>query len=196
MQNAAKLPVDGAKGFTYKDYSQWDDSRRWEIIDGIAYNMTPAPSTKHQQISAELMRQLTNFFLDKKCSVFAAPFDVRLPENDEPDNLVKTVVQPDISIICDKTKLDDKGCRGAPDLIIEIVSPFSAQKDLKEKFFLYELHGVREYWVVEPVDKILMQYILENNTRTYGRSIIFSHEDTIRPSIFKDLEIDLGLVFR
>jgi Uma2 family endonuclease len=195
MQTAAKLPdLEDMRGFTYGDYLQWDDNRRWEIIAGVVYNMTPAPSRKHQEILTELIRQLSNFLLAKKCKVYAAPFDVRLPENEEDDDKIKTVVQPDISGICDKSKLDDRGCRGAPDLIIEIVSPFTARKDLKEKLFLYERHGVKEYWIVEPVDRILMQYKLEDNR--YGRPVIFSDEDKIRPAVFQDLEIDLGLVFK
>jgi Uma2 family endonuclease len=90
--------------------------------------------------------------------------------------------------------LDERGCRGAPDLVVEIVSPFTARKDLKEKLFLYERHGVKEYWIVEPADKILMQYKLEDNR--YGRAVIFSDEDKIRPHVFQDLEIDLALVFK
>lgn len=174
---------------------QWEDDQRWELIEGVAYNMTPAPSPRHQEISAELMRQLTNFFLDKQCKVYAAPFDVRFPENKEADENIKTVVQPDISVVCDLKKVDEKGCRGAPDLIIEIISPFTARKDLKEKLFLYERGGVKEYWIVEPVDRVLMQYKLENNIKRYGRAVIFSDEDKIPAAIFPDLEIDLSLVF-
>jgi Uma2 family endonuclease len=196
MPDTAESFVEKNRGFTYKDYIQWEDDQRWELIDGVAYNMTPAPSPRHQEISAELMRQLTNFFLDKQCKVYAAPFDVRFPENKEADENIKTVVQPDISVVCDLKKVDKKGCRGAPDLIIEIISPFTARKDLKEKLFLYERAGVKEYWIVEPVDRILMQYKLENNIRRYGRAVIFSDEDKITAAIFPDLEIDLSLVFK
>jgi Uma2 family endonuclease len=193
MTLASAVPLENNKGFTYKDYLQWDDDRRWELIDGIAFNMTPAPSRKHQQVSMELAVQIANFLKGKQCEVYAAPFDVRLPEKDEPDDEIKTVVQPDISVICDKTKLDDRGCRGAPDLIIEIVSPFTARKDLKDKMFLYERCGVKEYWIVHPEEKILMRYKLENNR--YGRAEIFSQEDTLRTVLLEGLEIELAAVF-
>ena len=115
--------------FTYGDYLKWDDSERWELIDGIAYNMTPAPSRFHQQVSIELCFQLVNHLRDTTCKVYAAPFDVRLLEADEADESVTTVVQPDISVICDPSKLDDRGCKGSPDLIVEILSPATARKD-------------------------------------------------------------------
>jgi Uma2 family endonuclease len=184
------------KGFTYRDYVQWDDNQRWELIDGTAFNMIPAPSRKHQKISAELMRQLSNFLIDKNCEMYAAPFDVKLPEHEEPDNEIKTVVQPDISVICEKEKLDDKGCRGAPDLIIEIVSPLTARKDMKDKLFLYERHGVKEYWVVHPEEKILMQHKREKNTNRYGRASIFSDDESVHTDILPGLTIDLALVFK
>jgi Uma2 family endonuclease len=193
MTLASAVPLENNKGFTYKDYLQWDDDRRWELIDGAVFNMTPAPSRKHQKISMELAWQLRTFLKDNSCEVYAAPFDVRLPEKDEPDDEIKTVVQPDISVICDKTKLDDRGCRGAPDLIIEIVSPFTARKDLKDKMFLYERCGVKEYWIVHPEEKILMRYKLENNR--YGRAEIFSEEDTLRTVLLEGLEIELDAVF-
>jgi len=193
MTLASAVLLENNKGFTYNDYLQWDDGQRWELIEGIAFSMTPAPSRKHQQVSMELARQIANFLKGKQCEVYSSPFDVRLPAKNEPDNEVKTVVQPDISVICDKTKLDDRGCRGAPDLIIEIVSPFTARKDLKDKMFLYERSGVKEYWIVHPEEKILMRYKLENNR--YGRAEIFSQEDTLRTLLLEGLEIDLAAVF-
>lgn len=193
MTSASAVPLENNKGFTYKDYLQWDDDQRWELIEGVAFNMTPAPSRKHQQVSMELARQISNFLKGKQCEVYASPFDVRLPEKGEPDDEIKTVVQPDISVICDKIKLDNRGCRGAPDLIIEIVSPFTARKDLKDKMFLYERYGVKEYWIVHPEEKILMRYKLENNR--YGRAEIFSDEDTLGTGLLEGLEIDLAAVF-
>ena len=106
--------------FTYGDYLQWDDGERWELIDGVPYNMSPAPNRRHQEISGELHRQLATYLLDMPCNVYASPFDVRLPESDEAENDISTVLQPDISVICDSHKLDDAGCIGAPDLIVEI----------------------------------------------------------------------------
>jgi Uma2 family endonuclease len=179
---SSAIPVEDNKNFTYEDYVQWGEDHRWELIDGTVFNMSPSPSRKHQKISMELAWQLRTFLKDKSCEVYAAPFDVRLPEHDEPDDEIKTVVQPDISVICDREKLDDKGCRGAPDLIIEIVSPFTARRDMKDKLFLYEHHGVKEYWIVHPEEKIIMQYKLEKNNRC-GRAAIFTDEDTILTDI-------------
>ena len=115
--------------FTYKDYLTWNDNEGWELIDGVAYSMAPSPSVNHQRVAMELGRQFANFLSDKPCEVFSAPFDVRLPETNEDDEDSKNVVQPDIVVICDSSKLDEKGCKGVPDLTIEIVSPASASID-------------------------------------------------------------------
>ncbi|MDD5392041.1 MAG: Uma2 family endonuclease [Thiothrix sp.] len=152
--------------FTYADYCKWSEDERWELIDGVAYAMA-APSTTHQRVISELVRQIGNFLVGKPCEVFPAPFDVRLAATDATDDQTNNVVQPDISIICDKNKLDDKGCKGAPDWIIEVLSPSTASKDLIHKLRLYERHGVREYWVVHPVDRVVMMWTLCTDGR-YG----------------------------
>ena len=126
--------------------------------------------------------------------MFLAPYDVRLPVADESDEQVDTVVQPDLSVICDKKKLDDAGCRGAPDQIIEILSPSTASKDLKVKFERYERAGVREYWVVEPEGKTLQIFTLGDDGR-YGRPQVYVDGDMARVGIFPDLEIDLSAAF-
>jgi len=162
--NPAPKPRQG--GFTYADYCQWPEDQRWELIDGEAWAMAPAPTRSHQSVSGELLRQIANFLLDKPGKVYSAPFDVRLPEPGEADDETATVVQPDIVVICDETKLDDKGCRGAPDWIIEILSPSTASRDHVKKKALYERHGVREYWLVHPTDHILTRYRLENGVFT------------------------------
>jgi len=180
--------------FTYGDYLRWDDGERWELIDGIAYNMTPAPSRFHQGVSRELLLQLGNYLRNSACEVYAAPFDVRLPEGDEADDAVRTVVQPDISVVCDRSKLDDKGCKGCPDLIVEILSPATARKDLKEKFLRYERAGVKEYWIVDPSGKTVTVFRLTDVGR-YGRPDVYGEEERIRVGIFEDLEIDLQPVF-
>ena len=143
------------KEFTYKDYLSWTDDERWEIIDGSPYSMSPAPSRKHQAISRELERQIANFLLNKSCEVFDAPFDVRLSEEGESNEETSTIVQPDIIVVCDENKLDDNGCIGAPDIVIEIISPATAVKDKKIKFSLYERRGVKEYRLVEPADNTI-----------------------------------------
>lgn len=147
-------------GFSYGDYLTWPNDQRWELIDGVAYDMSPAPTFDHQDWVGQLYRQISNYLDDKPCRVVLAPFDVRLPKLDEADDRVETVVQPDISIICDPNKLDKAGCRGAPDWIIEVLSPGTAAKDQIIKKALYERHGVREFWLVHPVDHILTRYTL------------------------------------
>ncbi|MGB9762689.1 MAG: Uma2 family endonuclease, partial [Minisyncoccia bacterium] len=127
--------------------------------------------------------------------LYVAPFSVKFPAGDEKsDKEIKTVVEPDIVVICDESKLDDKGCKGAPDLIVEITSPSTGRKDKIEKFNLYERHGVKEYWIVEPDLKILSVFTLQENNR-YGRPEVYTDEDEIKVSIFEDLVIDLKNVF-
>jgi Uma2 family endonuclease len=126
------------QAWTYADYCSWPDDERCELIDGVAYAMSPAPSRQYQELSGELFRQFANHLKGKPCKVYDAPFDLRLSEqNAASDNYVTTVVQPDILVVCDSSKLDDRGCNGAPDLIVEILSPATAARDLKEKFDLY-----------------------------------------------------------
>ena len=182
--------------FSYKDYLSWDeDNERWELIDGIAYDMSPAPTRRHQGISRNISRLLSNYLEEKECSIYAAPFDVRLPVGFQTDNEINTVVQPDISVFCDEDKLDDKGAVGAPDLIIEILSPSTAVKDLREKFFLYEKVGVKEYWIVDPANETLTVYIL-NEKGKYPRGKVYAGEDIVKVRIFKDLEIKMEEVFK
>jgi Uma2 family endonuclease len=181
--------------YTYHDYLQWPENERWELIEGIAYDMSPAPSPKHQEILGELYRQISNYLLDKTCKVYMAPFDVRLPEVDEKEKEIKTVLQPDISIICDPAKIDEKGCLGSPDLVMEIVSPATVQKDMKEKFFTYERFGIKEYWIIHPVDQILMVFKRLLNGK-YGRPEIYSPEDKVKVGILPDLTSDLAMVFK
>lgn len=185
---------EAQKLFTYRDYSQWDEGR-YELINGVMYDMTPAPSRIHQEVSIQLLRQLLNR-LDRQapCKVYVAPFDVRLPDADEVDDKIRTVVQPDLAVICDVSKLDDRGCRGAPDWIIEIVSPFTASQDYIRKLALYEKYGVREYWIVHPTDRIVMVYTMANDGR-YGRAKIYSAEDRVEAAVIEGLVIDLGEVF-
>ena len=144
--------------FTYRNYRTWPDDERWELIGGHAWAMSPAPLRSHQKLSVWLSRQIGNFLEGKPCEVYAAPFDVLFPEGDEADDDIETVVQPDIVVICDKSKLTREGARGAPDLVVEILSPSTSKKDQREKFELYQRHGVREYWVVDPAGEWLCVY--------------------------------------
>jgi len=148
--------------YNYGQYLDWPDEPRYELIDGVAYAMSPAPTRTHQRFIVELLRQIADALEDSPCEVNIAPFDVRLPENDEADDEITTVVQPDILVVCDPDKLDDRGCKGAPDWVIEVISAGSAAHDRIRKLALYEHHRVREYWIVHPIDRILSIYELQD----------------------------------
>jgi len=181
-------------GFCYGDYLKWPVNERWELINGEAYNLAPSPSRRHQEISMAVSNYFFNCLKGSECRVYAAPFDVRLPEGDEEEEDIKTVVQPDIVIVCDQSKLDEKGCRGAPDLVIEIVSPSTAALDYKEKLALYEKSGVKEYWIIHPADQIVMVYTLQDGCQ-YGKPAVYTAEDQVVPSIFSNLSIKLADIF-
>lgn len=161
------LPQRKNEHYTYTDYCAWDDGKRWELIDGVAFEMQSAPSTLHQEVLIELAYQLKVFLKGKPCRLFPAPFDVRLNADDGDD----TVVQPDLAVICDDSKIDEKGCKGAPDFIIEIISPSSARHDRWTKYNLYRNTGVKEYWIVDPTAKTVTVNILGGDgyiEKTYG----------------------------
>ena len=156
--------------FTYKDYCSWPEDERWELIDGEAYDMSPAPSRKHQKISGILYSKIYDFLKGNNCEIYAAPFDVFLPNYiDQDTDDIFNVVQPDLSVICNPIKLIDKGCYGAPDLIIEILSPSTSKKDLNEKFQLYEKHGVQEYWIIDPGNKYIQVFHLQSEGKNSGK---------------------------
>ena len=179
---------------TYADYIGWSDDARYELIDGIAYAMSPAPTRRHQEVVGEMYRQIANTLKGSPCQPYIAPFDVRLPNANEADSDIDTVVQPDISVICDKSKLDDRGCRGAPDWVIEVLSPTTASHDQIVKRALYERVGVREYWLVHPIDRIVTIYVLENGS--YGKpamqELIGTSTSVILPAVTIDWALDKG----
>lgn len=155
------LDTDGR--FTYRHYRSWPDDERWELIDGVAYAMSPAPGAAHQKVVLEIALLLREFLRGKRCRVFIAPFDVILPEGDETDDEAETVVQPDALVYCDPAKFDERRGRGAPDLAVEVLSPSTSKKDQHEKFERYRRAGVREYWVVDPRGKWLCVYRLTSD---------------------------------
>ncbi|HHY27810.1 MAG TPA: Uma2 family endonuclease [Desulfitobacterium dehalogenans] len=175
--------------FTYVDYLTWPEDTPVELIEGIPYAMT-APTRIHQEIVGEVFRQIANYLLEKPCKVYTAPFDVRLIQVKAKDDDIMNVVQPDITIICDREKLDDKGCLGSPDVIMEVVSPSSVAKDYIKKLNLYEKHSVQEYWLIHPVDKIVMVYRLENAGK-YARPTAYPFEEKVPVGVFEDLSISL-----
>jgi len=164
------LSAPTERRFSYGDYRRWPDDERWELIDGRPFNMSPAPTRGHQQLVLEIGRQLANQLDNAECEVYVAPFDVRLPEANDTDDEIENVVQPDVVVVCDPGKLDDAGCRGAPDWIVEVLSPRTAAKDQTAKLRLYEHHGVREYWLVHPTDRVLTIYRLDGGA--FGRPLV------------------------
>jgi len=187
--------LKGQERFTYADYLTWPDEERWELIDGVPYSMSPAPNRMHQKVSAVLFNQIFNHLKGKTCEAYSAPFDVRLPETPKvSDEQIETVVQPDIVVICNPEKLDDRGCKGAPDLVIEILSPSTAEHDLKDKFYLYQRVGVLEYWIANQTDRTLMIFKL-NAAGEYGRPEMYGSRDMVAVPLLGDLEIDLAEVF-
>ncbi len=181
--------------FTWQDYLQLSDDEHYELIYGDFYAMSPAPIRLHQEISGELSRQIGNHLLNHPCSVYTAPFDVRLPARNEDADTTTTIVQPDISIICDPKKLDKQGCVGSPDFIAEIISPSTAAHDNITKTALYEDFGVREYWIIHPVDHLVTVRTLGNNN-CFAPPEIHDGKGCLALAILPDLSIDLDLLFR
>jgi Uma2 family endonuclease len=194
MAGATQKKKNNKNNYSYADYLKFNDDKRYEIIDGELYDMGPAPGTTHQSISIELATILHTFFKDKPCQVFAAPFDVRLYRKSKKDKDITRVVQPDISVICDEKKIDDRGCLGAPDFIIEIISPTSASHDHILKRRLYEGNGVREYWLVDPTNRIITVYS-QNKTNKFKESEVYASDAKLKSSAFPDLTIDFTKVF-
>ena len=163
----------------YADYMQWTNNN-YELIDGEAYFMSPAPNIEHQEVVGEIFRQIANALAGKKCRAFIAPIDVRLAQlQDEADEQIDTVVQPDVLVVCDEDKLDRRGVRGAPDWVLEVLSPATASHDQIRKRDLYERHGVREYWLVHPTDRVLTIYLLEGKEFVKPRIVELAGETVI-----------------
>lgn len=187
------MPLPQEKHYTYADYMTWDEQEHIELIEGAPVMMSP-PSRAHQEISGELFRQIANYLEGKKCRVYAAPFAVRLFEKPNDDaSSVDTVVEPDLSVVCDRDKLDAKGCKGAPDLVIEILSPSSVRNDRLTKFNLYQRAGVREYWIVNPSEKSVQVFILEGGH--YTAAALGSESDVLKVNVLDGCYIDLSRVF-
>jgi Uma2 family endonuclease len=170
VSEAAEPAYQETKRFTYADYAKWETDERFELIDGYPVKMS-APAATHQRILRKLSTRIDNFLNGKTCELFVAPFDVCLFGLGEKD---KTVVQPDLLVICDDSKIDEKYCNGAPDLVIEILSPSNRSHDILVKFNLYLGAGVKEYWVVDPEDKTLSVHIMSDgqyNTSVYDSSV-------------------------
>ncbi len=189
------LPAKKTDGFyTYADYLTWDDDKRREIIEGKVYAMVPAPSRSHQDIAGQIYRLLSDFLENRECEVYIAPFDVILSDAKDKDS--KNIVQPDVFVICDEEKSSEKGFFGAPDICIEVISPSTGARDMKEKLNLYEKFGVKEYWLVHPEVRTVTIYKLEESGHQYGRPDVFVEEDIFEDKLLKGLKIDLSKVFK
>jgi Uma2 family endonuclease len=191
-----KVNIDLNKRYSFADYLTWIDDKRRELFDGFVSLMTPAPSRMHQRISGAIYGQFWNQLRAHSCEIYHAPFDVRFPsiKGEKSDDKIFTVVQPDICVVCDNLKLDERGCLGAPDLIVEIISLSTVKKDIDEKYKLYEENGVKEYWIVQPNDITLTVFFLENGK--YHHKGLYTKGAKVPVLIFDGkLEIDLDDVF-
>lgn len=184
--------LDLSKTYSYADYLTWKFQERIELFKGKIHAMSPAPASRHQRISSKIGYEFQKFLEYKSCSVYYAPFDVRL-EQTKNDKKVFTVVQPDISIICDESKIDEKGCVGAPDVVVEILSPGNSTKEMKNKFDLYQEAGVLEYLIVQPADNTILQYQLIDGRYVNYRPLTI--EDTLKSTVLTGFEVPLKKVF-
>lgn len=185
--------LDLNKTYSYADYLLWKVQEKIELFKGKILAMSPASARNHQKIAGNIHGILFPFFRNRKCELYTAPFDVRIPKKGTKDEEILTVVQPDLCVICDPEKLDDRGCIGAPDLVIEILSPGNSKKEMDIKFTLYEESGVLEYWIVHPTEKAVWVYVLEN-----GRYIThkpFVEGEDLVSRVFPDLKINTSDIF-
>jgi len=189
--------LDPDSKYTYTDYLTWEFDEAVELIKGKILKISPAPRTRHQRISFYLSGKFFNYFNLDSCDVFSAPFDVRLFDKTKSEKARKeihTVVQTDLSVICDQNKIDEYGCIGAPDLIVEILSPGNSTKEMRTKFNLYEESGVREYWVADPEHQTIHLFYADEQDK-YQLSKIYLYEDVLQSVIFPELKINLKGVF-
>lgn len=181
------------EGLTYADYLAMGDEVRCEVIDGQVYNMSPAPTPKHQAVQRELLTEFSLFLRGKTCRVFGSPIDVCFSEESNDINKIKEWVEPDIVIVCDRSKIHEKRIVGVPDLIVEILSPSTSRKDKRVKFQRYEREGVQEYWIVDPSNETVDGYVL--NETVYKHVGTFFRDDQIPVTIFDGFSIPLSQVF-
>ena len=184
------LPQRDTIHHTYADYLTWPENVRYEIIDGIAYLMAPAPARVHQEFVGDLYHQVRTALDGAPCRAYIAPFDVRLPRADEDDARVDTVVQPDLLVVCDPAKLDERGMRGAPNWVVEVLSPATAAHDQTVKLAAYERAGVPEVWLVHPTDRTVTIYRLDG--AAYGRATIRELTGELAVTALPMIRIDWG----
>jgi Uma2 family endonuclease len=191
--------LDLTGSYSYADYLTWQFADAVELIKGKIQLMSPAPNVKHQRLSWQLSGALFNYFSHKSCSAFSAPFDVRLYDRKKSllaNKDITTVVQPDICVICDSSKLDEQGCNGAPDWIIEILSKGNSKKEVNTKHALYAESGVKEYWLVYPYEEVIQQFVLQGDETAYQLINSYADDDRAISFVFPDLAIDLTTLFK
>ncbi len=189
--------LDPKQHYNYGDYLLWHFKERVELLKGRLFPMA-APNVQHQRVSSYLHTSIGIYFSKKNCDLFSAPFDVRLPlpKHKMKGNKIDTVVQPDLCVVCDQSKLDKQGCVGAPDLVVEILSPGNSRLEMKDKFELYQEAGVLEYWVVDPEHRVAHVYILDETTHKFiGILPTFTDKDILTSNVFKGLGIPLEEIF-
>ena len=186
--------IDLSLTYSYANYLTWLFDDRVELIKGKVFKMSPAPSPLHQEISASISSALYSYLKDKPCKIYYAPFDVRFPKESKADKDIYTVLQPDICVICDPGKIDGRGCIGAPDIVIEILSPGNNQKELLNKYSIYEEYRVKEYWLVSPGYKTLLKYTLDMEGK-YQPSKLFTLSEKVYSEVLPGFELDLDAVF-
>jgi Uma2 family endonuclease len=186
--------IDLSLTYSYAHYLNWVFDDRVELIKGKIFKMSPAPSPLHQEVSVKISSELYNYLKDKPCKIYYAPFDVRFTKESIADNDIYTVLQPDICVICDPEKIDSKGCIGAPDIVIEILSLGNNKVELLHKYGIYEEFGVKEYWLVSPGDKTVLKYTLDVKGE-YQPSKLFTLSEKVYSEVLPGFELDLDGVF-
>lgn len=187
--------IDLSKTYSYADYLRWEFDERLEVIKGKIFPMSPAPSSNHQQIAWVVQGELYGYLKNKPCKAFSAPFDVRLPRRSKEDTEIFTILQPDICVVCDLSKIDARGCLGAPSIVVEILSPGNNKKELKNKFEVYEEAGVSEYWIIHPDEKTFFKYVLDNDGK-YQPSRLLTLGDEVTTSVLPGFVLNLDEVFK
>jgi Uma2 family endonuclease len=183
MSPSTALKLDAR--YTWADYRSWPDDERWELIDGVAYAMSPAPSIKHQTVAGGIFSRIEQQLRGRSCRPFVAPTDVKLSDSD--------VVQPDILVVCDPAKITQTHIEGAPDLVVEVLSPGTSAKDLRPKKALYERTGVREYLVIDPLEHYAIRFLL--GADGYDKGTVFACDEVLTFATLADVEVPLWELF-
>ncbi len=183
--------LDLTKEYTYADYLKWQFQEKVELIKGKILAMSPAPTRFHQDIAVKMTAKWYDFLNNHPCKVYTAPFDVRLPVASK--GKADTVVQPDLCVICDLSKLDDAGCDGTPELIVEILSKGNSKREMDIKFQLYQEAGVQEYWIIDPLRQMVLLYTLQDGKLVTGRPLL--EDDTVTSSLFPEFSVSVADIF-